>query len=178
MSSLGLRLYGHAHTACRYPQYLWEYSVTHTRDSSYLEKHSLHIFFATLLSREEEGGQLYGVVINLSTPICTKSCFNIEINQSCSAVGNCLLFHFEGFFFLPFLATLWHMEFLSQASDLSHRCNPCCSCGNTGSFKLLCRAGDWTCILVLQRCYQSADPVVPQWELLTLRFLSSGLFPP
>ena len=39
-------------------------------------------------------------------------------------------------FGLVLSATLWHMEFLGEGSDLSlcHSCDLCHSCGNTGSF--------------------------------------------
>ena len=53
------------------------------------------------------------------------------------------------------LATLRHMEFLVQRSDLNHNCDLLCCCGNAGSFNLLCRVEDRTCILVLQRHYRS-----------------------
>ena len=37
------------------------------------------------------------------------------------------------FFFFPFRATLWHMEFPGQGSDLSHSCDLNHSCSNSGS---------------------------------------------
>ena len=37
------------------------------------------------------------------------------------------------FFFFFFLAAPWHMEFSGPGRDLSHSCNPSCSCGNARS---------------------------------------------
>ena len=45
------------------------------------------------------------------------------------------------------------MEFLSQGSDQS--CDLGLSYDNAGSFNQLGWAGDQTCVLVWQRCYQS-----------------------
>lgn len=39
--------------------------------------------------------------------------------------------------------------------DLSRSCHLPCSCCNTGSLNILCRAGVWTCVPMLQRCHQS-----------------------
>ena len=49
------------------------------------------------------------------------------------------------------LATPWHMEFQGQESNLSRSGGLPHSCSNDGSFNPLCRAGDQTLILVLQR---------------------------
>ena len=46
-------------------------------------------------------------------------------------------------FFLSFLATSQHMEFLAQGSDLSCGCDLCHSCGNAGSFNPLCQGQGW-----------------------------------
>ena len=58
-------------------------------------------------------------------------------------------------FFSPvsFLATLWHMEFPGQGSDLSRGRDLSCSCSNAGSLTHCARLGS------------DPDPVVPQWEL-------------
>ena len=76
-----------------------------------------------------------------------------------------------------FLATLWHVEFLGQESHLSHCCNLCYSCSNARSFNPLCRAGDGTCIPVLQSCHRShcataGTPLYP--SLFTLLFTYSS----
>ena len=71
----------------------------------------------------------------------------------------------EFFFFLfwSFLAALRHMEFLGQGTDPSCSCNLSCSCGDPGSLTHRARLG----IKPAFQCSQdSADPVVPQWELL------------
>ena len=64
------------------------------------------------------------------------------------------------FLFFFFLAAPWRMEFLGQGSDLSHRYNLCRTCSNTRSFNPLCRAGDPTNILALQRHCRSHDATV------------------
>ena len=62
---------------------------------------------------------------------------------------SCFLYFFEEyicilffFFFSSFLAALWHMDFPSQESDLSHIFNLPCCCGNTGSLTYW----DQTCV--------------------------------
>ena len=64
------------------------------------------------------------------------------------------------FFFFPFLASPWHVEFPSQGSD-SNSFDLSCSCGKAKSW-----AGDWTCIPVLP-----GRPVVPHRELSEWIFL-------
>ena len=61
--------------------------------------------------------------------------------------------------FLPqHWATLWVGDFFflikfpGQGSNTSYSCDLHRSCSNARSFNPLCWAGDWTCILVLQRC--------------------------
>lgn len=60
------------------------------------------------------------------------------IFQVFPAISLCFFFFFS---FFHFLTTLWHVDFLGRGSDLSwgelHG-----SCGNAGSFNLLCLAGD------------------------------------
>ena len=58
-------------------------------------------------------------------------------------------------FVLSFLAPPWHLEFLGQGLDPSCIWDLCYSCCNARSFNPLCRAGDWTCALMLSRCRQS-----------------------
>ena len=64
-------------------------------------------------------------------------------------------FQYQCYFVLfcfSFLATLWHMEFLSQGSEPSRSCNLHHGCGNAGSFHPLCRGQVLLgpCILALQ----------------------------
>ena len=55
------------------------------------------------------------------------------------------IFYFSFFF----LAEQQHMEFLGQGSDLIYNCS------NVRSFISPFQAGDWTCVLSLQRCHWS-----------------------
>ena len=65
-----------------------------------------------------------------------------------------------------FFAALQHMGFPGQGSDPSHSWDLCCSCGSTGSLNPLYQAGDWTCILVLQRsCPSCCITVGTPWSL-------------
>ena len=66
------------------------------------------------------------------------------------------------FFSFSFLASLWHTEFLSRESNLSHSCDHRCSCSYTRYFNSLCWAGDWTWVLALR---DATDPIAQQWEL-------------
>ena len=63
-------------------------------------------------------------------------------------LSNLPFFFFFSFFFFSFLATQWHMEFLSQGSDPSHSCcyaavvatlDPLTHCSN---FQMVCWARD------------------------------------
>ena len=67
------------------------------------------------------------------------------------ATRELLTYGLLGVFLLLFFATLQHMEFSCEGSDLSHSCDPHCSYDSTRSFNPLCQAGDRTCVLVLQR---------------------------
>ena len=57
----------------------------------------------------------------------------------------------DDYYYFTFWATPQHMKFLGQGSGLSHSCNH----DNARSFNPLCWARGWTCVLVLQRHYQS-----------------------
>ena len=64
--------------------------------------------------------------------------------------------------FFSFLATLWHMEFLGQGSDLSLSSNVRHSCGHVGSSTHCASLR----IKLASQCFQNViDPIVPQWEL-------------
>ena len=65
----------------------------------------------------------------------------------------CHHYPFSRTFFPSVLASLQHVAFPGQRSDSSYSCNLCHSCSNSGSFNLLCQAGDQTCVLALQRCH-------------------------
>ena len=80
------------------------------------------------------------------------------------------LFYF--YLFISFLVSLWHMKFLAQESDLSHSCNPCCSCSNTGSLTHCARLGIKA---VCQHCRDAADHIVSQWELSKIFLSMSGI---
>ena len=71
------------------------------------------------------------------------------------------------FFIFFFLATLQHMEFLGQGprSRLQLQFMP--QLWKYQILNPLCQAGDWTCVLALQRCHWS---IVQQQELLTENF--------
>ena len=71
------------------------------------------------------------------------------------------LFHFF-FLFSFFLATLWPTEFPGQGSDLSCNCDLGRSCGNTRPLTHCTGPGIKP---VSQCCRDTADPLVPQWEL-------------
>ena len=67
------------------------------------------------------------------------------------------------------MASLWHMEFPGQGSDLRCRGDLSCICGNARSFNPLCQAGDWTWVLVLLRhcrfcCATAGTPVTEVWN--------------
>ena len=64
------------------------------------------------------------------------------------------------FIYFLFLAIPRHVKFPGQGLDLSHSCDPRPSCGNGSSFNSPCQAGDWTCVLALQRCHWSLCTMV------------------
>ena len=70
-----------------------------------------------------------------------------------------------GTLLFSFLATLKHMEFLDQGSDLSHSCDLYHRCGNTRFFNPLCWVGDRTWC-----CRDAASLVVPQQDLSNQHF--------
>ena len=98
----------------------------------------------------------YGLCIHfLSISADQGSVFEVTVNKAAenrcvnmSWVYTCVSFFF---FFLPFLAALWHMQFLGQGSAPSSSCNLYHSCGNTRSFNRLCQARSKTRVLALQR---------------------------
>ena len=61
--------------------------------------------------------------------------------------------HLETNFFFSFLASLRHVKFLGQGSDLSHSCNICC-CSCSKAESLIAGVGPNLCP-VLQRCHVS-----------------------
>ena len=64
--------------------------------------------------------------------------------------------------FFSFLATLGHMEFPGQGSDLSRSCDPRYSCGNRGSLTHCAELG----IEPATQCTRDvANPIAPQQEL-------------
>ena len=69
------------------------------------------------------------------------------------------------FFFFFFLAAPTHMEFPGQGSDPSHSLNLSLSCGTAGSLTHCAGPGIEP---VSQHSQDTANPVVPQWELLEL----------
>lgn len=76
--------------------------------------------------------------------------------------------HVLSFFLFSFFGcSAWHMEFPSQASNLSHSCPLGCSCSSVGSLTHCAWAGDWSCVPVLPECRR---PIAPQWELLTVLY--------
>ena len=59
------------------------------------------------------------------------------------------------FFFPPFLAALWHMEFLGQGSDPSQSCDLHHSYSTPDPLTHCAGLGNRTCVLAPQRCHQS-----------------------
>ena len=76
------------------------------------------------------------------------------------------------FFFSSFWAAQWHMDSLSQGSDVSLSCDRCHNCSNAGSFNPLCQAGDQTRVQALQRPCQShcttVETLVQVWLISIL----------
>ena len=72
-------------------------------------------------------------------------------------------------FFSPFLAALRHMALPGQGSDPSCSLSLSLSCGNAGSFNLLCRTGDLTYIPVFPKCHRSSCTTA---EILSIYSLS------
>ena len=62
-------------------------------------------------------------------------------------------------FFFPFLATLWHIEFLGQGSDPSHSCNLCCI-----NARSLTHCAMFGMEPAFQHSRDIADSIVPQRE--------------
>ena len=80
--------------------------------------------------------------------------------------------HFYLFIFLS--ATLWHLEFPGQGSDLSHSWDLCCSCGNVRSLTYGAELG----IKPASQCSQDAtDLIAPQQELHDRAFLDIIFLP-
>lgn len=76
------------------------------------------------------------------------------------------------FFFFPFLATLWHMDFLGQGSNPSHSFDLSCSCSNNARSLTHCaRPGIEP---VSQGSQDAADPFVPQGALCYVPLLRTG----
>ena len=75
---------------------------------------------------------------------------------------------FSLFFFSPFLAAPWHMEFPGQESDPSCSCDLSHSCNNTRSLTHCARPR----IKTISQCSQdTANPVETQFLLGTLVFI-------
>ena len=91
-------------------------------------------------------------VQSISFPTCFLSLYKISMYKGTHAFffpnKNRIVTHILrlDFFFFFFWPPPRHMEFPGQGSDLSCRCNLCCS--NTSSFNPLCQARDQTCVLV------------------------------
>ena len=117
---------------------------------------SLHIHTFTL-----RGNQIFSLIPPyISFPCCTlwkRSYVECSWGTDCS--------------FFP--ADPWHMKFLGQGSDPSHSDNLSCSCCNTGSLTPCARLGIEP---AFQHSQDTADPVVPQWEIWGSDFFHSMCF--
>ena len=95
--------------------------------------------------------------------------------------GRVLLFFVFAFFFFFFslLAIPKYMEFPGQGSDPRHSCDIWGSCAYARSSNPLCPAGDWTCVLVLQRhCWFPCFTVRTPWAPYSKSFVNSFVLTP
>ena len=97
----------------------------------------------------------------------------LESNQKariwnpCSTLPSCYPRQFTYHLFVclfPLLATLWHMGFLDQGSDLSRSWDPSHNCSNARSLNHSTRPRNEP---MRQSSQDAIGPIAPQWEFLT-----------